>query len=232
MAKRTQTKAPSARVKKAKPAKAPKRTSAKAARTKAVAPPPKEAKAAPAKRTTVTDPTRNAKSRPASKPASQQANATAARRPTPPPADAHARGNVGAIDDNRPLPRTYLKAKELKEFRELLLQKRRELLGDVTNMADTALRRNQEGAGETSNMPLHMADLGSDNWEQEFTLGLIANERAVVREIDEALDRIEKKTYGMCLATHQPISIERLRAKPWAKYCIDYARAQEEGRVR
>jgi RNA polymerase-binding transcription factor DksA len=80
-------------------------------------------------------------------------------------------------------------------------------------------------------MPIHMADLGSDNWEQEFTLGLLENEEALVREIDEALARIETRTYGMCLATHKRISKARLRAKPWAKFCIEYARAREEGRV-
>ncbi|UCC28832.1 MAG: TraR/DksA C4-type zinc finger protein [Phycisphaerales bacterium] len=80
-------------------------------------------------------------------------------------------------------------------------------------------------------MPIHMADLGSDNWEKEFTLGLIASEQALVREIDEALERIENKTYGICLATRKRISKARLRAKPWAKYCIEYARAREEGRA-
>jgi RNA polymerase-binding protein DksA len=77
-----------------------------------------------------------------------------------------------------------------------------------------------------------MADIGSDNWEREFTLGLIDTEKAQVKEIDEALTRIENRTYGMCLETHQPIAIERLRAKPWAKYCIEYARQLEEGRPR
>ena len=80
-------------------------------------------------------------------------------------------------------------------------------------------------------MPIHMAELGSDNWEQDFTLGLIDTERSLVAEIDEALKRIEKKTYGVCLATHSKISLARLRAKPWAKYCIEHARAREEGRV-
>ena len=80
-------------------------------------------------------------------------------------------------------------------------------------------------------MPIHMADLGSDNWEQDFTLGLIASEAGLVREIDQALARIEERTYGVCEATGKPISLARLRAKPWAKYCIEYARMREEGRA-
>ncbi len=127
--------------------------------------------------------------------------------------------------------KTYLSAKELKEFKALLLAKRAELAGDVENLTAQALNRKSGGVNEQSSMPIHMADLGSDTWEQDFTLGLIANEQALVREIDDALSRIEDRTYGICVATDKPISLERLRAKPWAKYCIEYARLREEGRA-
>lgn len=127
--------------------------------------------------------------------------------------------------------KTPLTAKQLREFRELLLRKRAELAGDVHRLTSEALHRNDNGSNDHSTMPIHMADLGSDAWEQDFTLGLIANEEAVVREIDDALRRIDDKTYGICLATDKPISIARLYAKPWAKYCIEYARLREEGRA-
>jgi DnaK suppressor protein len=127
-------------------------------------------------------------------------------------------------------PKTHLSAQELAEFRQMLLDKRRELIGDVTNLETQAMRQTGAGgSGGSSSMPIHMADLGSDTWEQELTLGLIENERALLREIDEALDRIEDKTYGLCVATNKPISKSRLRAKPWAKYCIEYARKRELG---
>jgi RNA polymerase-binding protein DksA len=135
-------------------------------------------------------------------------------------------------EENRPLPKTTLTAKELKEFRALLLQKRAELVCDVEHLTDEALNRGKRDASDYSTMPIHMADLGSDNWEQEFTLGLIANERDRVVKIDDALERIKKKTYGICLATHRPIGLARLRAKPWAKYCIEYARIRDERRMR
>lgn len=134
-------------------------------------------------------------------------------------------------EEHRRLPKTYLSAKELRAFREILLTKRTELCGDVQHLTDEALNKSGGACGERSSMPIHMADLGSDTWEKEFTLGLIANEQARVREIDAALERIEKRTYGVCLATHNKIEIARLRAKPWAKYCIEYARAREEGRA-
>ncbi len=132
----------------------------------------------------------------------------------------------------RPLPKTRLADKQLKMFREMLLAKRRELTGDVRNLTNDALGRSrQDSTGDLSAVPIHMADLGSDNWEQDFTIGLIANEQQLVREIDEALRRIDDRTYGICVATGKPITIARLKAKPWAKYCIEYARQRELGRV-
>lgn len=140
------------------------------------------------------------------------------KKPSPPPPP-------------EPVVKTYLSTKELKEFKALLLAKRAELAGDVENLTTHALNRKSGGVSDQSSMPIHMADLGSDTWEQDFTLGLIANEQAVVREIDESLERIENRTYGICAATDKPISRERLLAKPWAKYCIEYARLREEGRA-
>jgi DnaK suppressor protein len=139
---------------------------------------------------------------------------------------------VEIVDRGKPLPKTKLRAKELRHYKDLLLAKRRELLGDVTQLSDEALHSNrQESRGDLSNMPSHMADVGSDNWEQEFTLGLIATERALLRQIDAALERIDQGTYGVCLATHRMISPERLEAKPWAQYCIEFARLSDAGRI-
>ncbi len=149
----------------------------------------------------------------------QEKTAPVAKRPAAPP------------QESAPQVKTYLTTKELKEFKGLLLAKRTELAGDVENLTSEALNRKSGGVNEQSSMPIHMADLGSDTWEQDFTLGLIANEQALVREIDDALTRIEDRTYGICVATDKPISLERLRAKPWAKYCIEYARLREEGRA-
>jgi DnaK suppressor protein len=123
-----------------------------------------------------------------------------------------------------------LTKKELAFFRDELVSKRATLVGDVAKMTDEALRKSrQNSTGDLSNMPIHMADLGSDNFEQEFTLGLIESEHVILREIDEALARIENGTFGICLGTGKPISKARLRAKPWAKYCIEYAQRLERG---
>jgi len=134
------------------------------------------------------------------------------------------------MDPEAPLPKSRISPRALAEYRETLLAKRRELVGNVNNMTREALASRSPSDGRSA-MPQHMADLGSDNWEQEFTLELMQNERGLVREIDEALARIDNGTYGICLATHRPINRARLKAKPWARYCIEYARLKEQGRV-
>lgn len=119
--------------------------------------------------------------------------------------------------------KTGLKKKDYDHFRELLMEKRAEILGDVASIKSA----NSGGAGNLSNMPLHMADVGSDNYEQEFSLGLVEWERKLLNEIDNAIDRINNGTYGVCLESGRPIPPERLEIKPWAKYTIEVVRDRE-----
>jgi DnaK suppressor protein len=119
-----------------------------------------------------------------------------------------------------------LSAKELQFFTEQLLAKRRELVGDMSSMEREALR---SGSGSNlSTLPMHMADMGTDNFEQEFTLGLVEKDRTLLREINHALSKILNGTYGMCEGTGLPISKFRLEAAPWARYGIEYARQREK----
>ena len=122
-----------------------------------------------------------------------------------------------------------LTAPDRKHFRELLLEKRREILRNVSEFEDEALKKSRlDATGDLSCMPIHMADLGTDNYEQEFALGLMDGERKLLREIDEALERIENKTYGICEGTGKPIGRARLEARPWARYCVEHARMLEQ----
>jgi RNA polymerase-binding protein DksA len=123
-----------------------------------------------------------------------------------------------------------LTAAQLRKFRQMLLEKRRELVGDMTGIEAEALGADrQEVKGDISD---HPADAGTDNFEQEFSLGLLESERILLGEIDEALRRIEEGHYGICIGTGEPISKARLNARPWAKYGIEYARMVERGLVR
>ena len=113
---------------------------------------------------------------------------------------------------------------EIRAYKNLLVIKRAEILGDMTSMSRDAL--NSDSAN-LSHMPIHMADVGSDQYEQELTLGLVESERKLLHEIDDALERIADGTYGVCQATGKPIGKARLQAKPWATYCIEAARELE-----
>jgi len=140
---------------------------------------------------------------------------------------ASARGNADDAGERKPI-KTKLSKKELDFYRQLLILKRAEKLGDLRSKETEAL---QSGGGNLSHMPIHMADIGSDAYDQDFTLGLAESDRKLIREIDDALQRIADKTYGMCMHTGKPIPKARLNAKPWAKYTIEAARLVESGHI-
>ena len=90
---------------------------------------------------------------------------------------------------------SVLKNEELELFRQTLLNLRARLRGDLNQMTDEALRRDQpDASGNLSNVPLHMADIGTENYDQEFTLELIENEQDTLGEVHEALSRIDAGT--------------------------------------
>ena len=135
------------------------------------------------------------------------------------------------VSSTRRKKRTLVNS-DVKRFKELLMEKRREILRNVSEFEDEALRKSRlDATGDLSSMPIHMADLGTDNYEQEFALGLLDSERKLLREIDNALGRLDKNTYGICEATGKPISKARLEAQPWARFCVEYARRLEQGLV-
>jgi RNA polymerase-binding protein DksA len=123
-----------------------------------------------------------------------------------------------------------LNTRELEHFRDLLLAKRREIVGDMGQMEREALH--STSGSNLSNLPLHMADMGTDNYEQEFTLGLVEKDRNLLREINSALAKIMDGSYGICEGTGKPISKVRLEAQPWARFSIEHARQMERGFIR
>jgi len=117
-----------------------------------------------------------------------------------------------------------LTKKDRDSYKKQLLERRAQIVGDVRGME----KSRSDSLNDIAHMPLHMADVGSDNFEQELTLGLIESERALLIQIDAALDRIDRRIYGVCLESGRPIGKARLEFKPWAKYCIEIAREREK----
>ena len=129
--------------------------------------------------------------------------------------------------------KSRLTAKERKEFRAMLVGRRALLSGDVNHMQDEAMNESvAQASGDLSTVPYHMADVGTDNFEHEFTLGLIENEEDELREIDEALARLDKGTYGTCESCEKHIPKSRLKIIPYARLCIECKRDEEHGNSR
>jgi len=119
--------------------------------------------------------------------------------------------------------------KELEHFRQVLIRKRADLFGDITNLETEALRAE---SGSLSNTPQHPAEQGSETYEQSLNLDLAAADRKLLKEIDEAISRIDAGTYGICELTGKPIKVERLEELPWARYSIEAARELERRSMR
>lgn len=126
----------------------------------------------------------------------------------------------------------YSKA-ELTEFRELLERLRARLRGDVQQLTEEALTKGEGSADSRS--PTHIADVGTDNYEQDFALRFVENEQETLREISEALGRIDEGSYGGCercleegkTQSQARINKPRLRAIPFTRFCIECERLRE-----
>ncbi len=126
--------------------------------------------------------------------------------------------------------RNGMKKSEMKPYKEILLAMRARLRGDVDGLAEAALSKSRiEANGDLSSMPIHMADIGSDAYEQEFTLSTMETEQTVLDAIESALERIEDRTYGLCEDCGKAIKRTRLKAIPHTPVCIHCASERELG---
>ena len=124
-----------------------------------------------------------------------------------------------------------MKKADTKVYKERLIQLRARLRGDVNAMADAALRKTRsEASGDLSSMPIHMADIGSDNFEQEFTLSLMQNDEGTLEQIESALERIEDGDYGSCVECGGNVPKTRLNAIPYTPFCVKCAEKAEGNR--
>ena len=110
-------------------------------------------------------------------------------------------------------------------YRERLLAMRARLWGDMTQMEDNALNKDHS---KTTSMPNHMAELGSGNFAQEFTLSLLGSENDTLDQIEAAIERTEDGSYGQYEECGGKIPKPRLEAIPYTALCVKCASQQEE----
>ena len=122
-----------------------------------------------------------------------------------------------------------MKVAELAEYKKILLDLRKKLVDNVNFMEDEALGKSgQDASGDLSNVPIHMADVGTDNYDRDLPIGLIQNGEEELKDIASALERIGDKTYGSCEECGTKISKVRLTALPYVHNCIECQRLEEK----
>jgi DnaK suppressor protein len=115
---------------------------------------------------------------------------------------------------------------EWQSFYNNLLELREQLMNQMNGLA-------KESAQEMAGYSLHMADSGTDNFDRDFALSLLSADQDSVYEIEEALKRIEKKTYGICELTGKTIPKARLEAIPWTRFTVEaQAQLERDGALR
>ena len=125
----------------------------------------------------------------------------------------------------RPTKSVKVKAK-WKKYYDILLDLRGQLMLQMGGLK-------KESAEEMTGYSMHMADSGTDNFDRDSALSLLSADQDAVYEIDEALKRIERGTYGICELTNKAIPKTRLNAVPWARYTVDsQAQLEKDGAVR
>lgn len=109
---------------------------------------------------------------------------------------------------------------ELKYFKQIILDKRDEAEQELTTLQNL-LRESMENASDESAYSFHMADAGTDAQEREKTYMLFNRTKKFIRYLDDALNRIENKTYGVCKVTGNKIAKGRLEAVPHTQLSIE-----------
>jgi DnaK suppressor protein len=114
--------------------------------------------------------------------------------------------------------KSHFSSKMKKHYRDLLLDLRAGYMDQLNIHRADALTNRKSGPG--AGMATHMADLGSDNFQHDFELGLLSDEGTVIEMIDEALTRLDENEYGICMECGKEIGAARLAVKPFARFCV------------
>jgi len=112
--------------------------------------------------------------------------------------------------------------KKLKTFREKLMAKNAEILDAYSKNKTYGMEADGDGAQD-------VADKASNSYTKEFLFSLSNTERELIQQVDEALVRLEEKTFGRCTACGSEVNLKRLEAVPWASLCFSCQEKQEQG---
>lgn len=111
-------------------------------------------------------------------------------------------------------------AKKLEQFKKVLLKIKENIVHDIKNMTSVNSADNKDNVGDVSGHAMHIADVATDMYDREFSLGLASNDRELLNHIEGALKRIQDKTYGLCTMCKKSIAEARLKALPYVETCL------------
>lgn len=122
-----------------------------------------------------------------------------------------------------------LNKKDLAGFKKLILKRKEEALEDLKHISEDTLKKTQKDAsGDISGYTFHMADVATDTYDREFSLGLASNERELLYGLDDALKKIEEGSFGICEDCSSLIAKTRLKAVPYARFCVKCQQKKEK----
>jgi len=121
-----------------------------------------------------------------------------------------------------------MKGEVQEKYRQRLIELGERLKSDERGVMNEALRQPGETSGNLSNVPMHMADVGTETFEQEMSTSLLTNGRQLQIEVADALDRLDNGTYGKCQDCGSAIGASRLEVVPYTRYCVDCAQNAED----
>ncbi len=121
------------------------------------------------------------------------------------------------------------KKQELLDFKKLILKRKDEILEVIKHISEDTLKKSQkEASGDISGYAYHMADVATDTYDREFSLGLASNERQFLYELDDAMKKIDDGAFGICENCKSLISKGRLKAVPYARLCVKCQQDKEK----
>jgi len=122
-----------------------------------------------------------------------------------------------------------LNKKDLAGYKKLIIKRKNEVMDAIERISEDTLKKSQKDAsGDISGYTFHMADVATDNYDREFSLGLASNDRQSLYELDDALKRIEEGTFGVCEECKTVLTKARLKALPYARLCLNCQQKREK----
>ena len=131
------------------------------------------------------------------------------------------------IDNDSEIPDKF------RRYYRLLIDLRNHLTGQIDTHSEETLKRSaKDDAGDLSSYGQHMADAGTDTFDRDFALSMVASEQEALSEVEAAIQRIKAGTYGLCEVTQKPIAKERLLAVPFTRYSAEAQKGIEKNHHR